>query len=442
MNEQVYNKDINFKNILLYVIPTMIMVLIQASYSMIDGIFISNIIGDDALSALTLISPLFNFFIALGAMFSSGGNAIIMKKMGEKKEKEAREDFSMLILITTFIGIIITIFMMFFYDNIVYLFGANEVVTTYSNQYLFAYSFFIIPQVLFSSLQIYTLASGKSKLAMFSAIFGGIFNIVFDFLLIKVFNLGMFGASISSGLGMLIPCLILLKGFIGKKQSIHFILPKFRLNTLTKTISNGVSEFATNFVSGIVMLLFNARMLHYAGENGISASTITFYVFGFMSALYTGYMFGIAPMLSYFYGSNEKDKLKKLKNISLVFIIFVSILSTICSITFSKQLVSIFTSESSKVFELAYNGNKLFSIALLFVGINTFSSMLFTSLSNGKISAIISFCRTFIFLIATIFILPLIFNINGLWLSVPVSEILALIMSIYFIKKYSKKYGY
>ena len=369
-------------------------------------------------------------------MFSSGGNAIIMKKMGKIKEKEAKEDFSMLILITTFIGIIITIFMLIFYDNIVYLFGSNETVMIYSSQYLFAYSFFIIPQLLFSSLQIYTLSSGKSKLAMFSSIFGGIFNIVFDFLLIKVFNFGMFGASIASGLGILIPCLILLKGFLGKKQSIHFILPKFRLNTLTKTISNGVSEFATNFVSGIVMLLFNARMLHYAGESGISASTITFYVFSFMSALYTGYMFGVAPMLSYFYGSNEKDKLKKLKNVSLKFIICVSIFSTICSIVFSKQLVSIFTSEGSKVFELAYIGNKLFSIALLFVGMNTFSSMLFTSLSNGKVSAIILFCRTFIFLVVTIIILPLIFNINGLWLSVPISEILALIMSIYFVKKY------
>lgn len=442
MNEQVYKNQINFKNILLYVIPTMLMLLIQASYSMIDGIFISNVIGDNALSALTLISPLFNFFIALGAMFASGGNAIVMKKIGEKREKEAKEDFSMLILTTTIIGIFITLFMLFFYDNIVYLLGANEIVTSYSTQYLFAYSFFIIPQLLFASLQIYTLGSGKSKLAMFSAIFGGVFNIVFDFLLIKVLNFGMFGASIASGLGMLIPCLILLKGFISKKQTIHFILPKFRLKTLTKTMSNGISEFATNFVSGIVMLLFNARMLHYAGENGISASTITFYVFGFMSALYTGYMFGVAPMLSYFYGSNEKDKLKKLKSISLVFIVFVSIVSTVCSIMFSKQLVSIFTNESSKVFELAYNGNKLFSIALLFVGINTFSSMLFTSLSNGKISAIISFCRTFIFLVLTIIILPLLFNINGLWISVPVSEILALILSIYFVKKYKKQYGY
>ena len=442
MNEAIYNKEINFRNILFYVIPTMIMVLIQISYSMIDGIFISNIIGDVALSSLTLISPLFNFFIALGAMFASGGNAIIMKKMGENKTREAREDFSMLILITSIIGIFITIFMLFFYNDIIYLFKVNETVMKYSSQYLFAYSFFIIPQLLFASLQIYTLASGKNKLAMFSSIFGGIFNIVFDFLLIKVFKIGMFGAAIASGLGMLIPCLILLKGFLGKKQSIHFILPKFRLKTLTKTISNGISEFATNFVSGIVMLFFNAKMLHYAGENGVSASTITFYVFSFMSALYTGYMLGVLHMISYFYGSNEKNKLKKIKNVSLVFIILVSLISTISSRMFSEHLVNIFTDQSSKVFKLAYNGNKLFSISLLFVGINTFSSMLFTSLSNGKISAIISFCRTFVFLVLTIAILPLIFGLDGLWLSVPVSEILVLVISIYFIKKYKLKYGY
>lgn len=442
MNENFYKREFNFKGVIVYVIPTILMMIIQASYSMIDGIFISNIIGDNGLSALTLISPLFNFFMALGAMFSSGGNAIVMKKIGEKSEDEARQDFSMLILITIMLGILITIGMIFFYDNIVDMLGANQIVTMYSNQYLFAYSFFIIPQILFSSLQMYTLAIGKSKLAMFSAIFGGIFNIVFDFLLIKVFNFGMFGASISSGLGMLIPCLILIKSFFNNKNLIYFVVPKFRIKTLTKTMTNGISEFTTNFVSGIVMLLFNSRMLYYAGEDGISASTITFYVFGFMSALYTGYMFGVAPMLSYFYGAKDNKKLQKIRNISIIFISFISLVSTFCSVYFSKQLVSIFTNQTSNVFSIALNGNRLFSIALLFVGANTFSSMLFTSLSNGKISAIISFFRTFVFLVLAIIILPIIFDINGLWLAVPISEILTLIISLYFILKYKKFYNY
>lgn len=277
---------------------------------------------------------------------------------------------------------------------------------------------------------------------MFSALFGGIFNIVFDYILIKIYNLGMTGAAIASGFGMLIPCLILGYPMIKKDNLLHFTNPKFRKKTLLKTISNGFSEFASNLVSGIVMLLFNHQMLKLAGEAGVSASTITFYVFGFMSALYMGYMFGISPLLSYFYGERNNDNLKKIKGISLKLIGIVAVITTILSILGSNLLVSVFTSPESISYGLAVNGNRLFSLALLFVGFNTFSSMLFTALSNGKVSAIIAFSRTFIFLVGTIIVLPILFKINGLWLAVPISEILALILSIYFLNKYKKEYNY
>lgn len=443
MNEQtIYHQTITTKKILLFTLPTILMTLIQSSYSMIDGIFISNIMGDMALSSLTLISPYFNFFIAIAAMFASGGSAIVMRKMGEKKEKEAREDFTLLILTNLVIGGFLTILTMLFTNPLVEIFHATKTVTAFCKEYLFTYSFFIIPQLLFSNLQVYTIASGASNHAMFASVFGGVFNIVFDFLLIKVFNMGMTGAAIASGFGMLIPCLILIRRFIGKKNLLHFVCPKFRLPVIAKTITNGFSEFSSNLVSGIVMLLFNSRMLYYAGENGVAASTITFYVFGLMSALYMGYMFGIAPLLSFFYGADEAEKMKKIRKISLSFIFIISVTTALLSIVGSEILVHIFTSSSSPAYNLAVNGNKLFSLALLLVGFNTFSSMLFTALSNGKISAVIAFSRSFVFLVGTILILPVIFGINGLWLAVPVSELLGLGLSIFFFKKYQPKYKY
>lgn len=418
------------------------MTLVQSSYSMIDGIFVSNLLGEMALSSLTLISPYLNLFMAIAAMFASGGSAVVMKKMGEKRKTEARQDFSMLLLVNLMIGVLLTIITMKFAEPLVTVFGASTVVTAFCKEYLWTYSFFIIPQLLFSNLQIYTIASGRAGRAMFSALFGGVFNIVFDYLLISVFPLGISGAAIASGFGMLIPCLILGVPLFRTKNLLHFTIPKFRLPVLGKTIINGFSEFSSNLVSGVVMLLFNARMLAIAGENGVAASTITFYVFGLMSALYMGYMFGISPLLSYFYGASDTGKLKKIRNISLTFIAGVATATTFLSIIGSKILVSVFAATGSDVFTLAVSGNKLFSLALLLVGFNTFSSMLFTALSNGKISAIIAFLRTFVFLTAAILILPLLFGINGLWLSVPVSECMALALSGYFVKKYQKQYGY
>ena len=183
-------------------------------------------------------------------------------------------------------------------------------------------------------------------------------------------------------------------------------------------------------------------MLRLAGENGVAASTITFYVFGLMSALYMGYMFGVSPLLSYFYGAGDREKMKKLRSVSLTLIAVVAVITTTVSILGSGPLVSVFTQPGSEAYTLAVSGNRLFSLALLPIGFNTFSSMLFTALSNGKISAVLAFSRTFVFLVAAILLLPFILGINGLWLSVPVSEVLALFLSGYYIKKNQRKYGY
>lgn len=440
--ENIYQKPVSLAGILSITIPTIFMTLIQASYSMIDGIFISNILGDEALSSLTLISPYFNFFVAIGAMFASGGSAVVMKKMGEQREQEARGDFTTLTLIAAGAGLLFSSVFLLFTRPLVSVFGTQSHVTALCREYLFAYSFFIIPQILFAVLQMYTIGSGKSKSAMASSLLGGVTNIVFDFLMIRVWNMGMTGAAVASGLGMLLPCLILLKGFVKKGNLLHFSAPRLELRVLLKTVTNGSSEFASNLVSGIVMMLFNARMLAIAGASGVAASTITFYVFGLMSALYMGYMLGVSPLLSYFYGAEEPQKLKKIRNISVAFIGILAVSTTALSIFGSKFLVSAFTSVESTAYSLAINGNRLFSLALLFVGFNTFSSMLFTALSNGKISAIIAFSRTFVFLIATITVLPIFLGIDGLWLSVPVSELMALLLSSCLIRKYQKVYHY
>lgn len=440
--ESVYRKPVTWTAIFAVTLPTIFMTLIQASYSMIDGMFVSNILGEQALSSLTLISPYFNLFIAIGAMFASGGSAVVMKKMGEGKEQEARQDFTSLVIISGLVGLIFgTVFLMFT-QPLVGIFNTPPQVAALCREYLFAYSFFIIPQILFAVLQIYTIGSGKAKLAMISAFIGGCINIIFDFLMIKVWGMGMTGAAVASGLGMLVPCIILARGFMGKKRLLHFTAPAFRSRVLIRTIGNGSSEFASNLVSGVVIMLFNAVMLSIAGANGVAASTITFYVFGLMSALYMGYMSGISPLLSYFYGAGETEKLRKIRNISVILIGVLAVSTTLLSIFGSEFLVSAFAREGTGAYMLAVSGNRLFSLALLFVGFNTFSSMLFTALSNGKISAIIAFSRTFVFLVAAIILLPMVLGINGLWLSVPVSELLALVLSGYFIKKYKNQYGY
>ncbi|MGL4344018.1 MAG: MATE family efflux transporter [Cellulosilyticaceae bacterium] len=438
----IYQKPVRLISILAITIPTIFMTLIQASYSMIDGMFISNILGDEALSALTLISPYFNLFIAIGALFASGGSAVVMKKMGENKSDEARQDFTTLIVISLIVGFVLSTVFLVFTGPLVSLFSHTLSIRALCREYLCTYSFFVIPQILFAGLQIYTIGSGKASLAMGSSLLGGIINILCDFLMIKVLGMGMMGAALASGLGMLVPCMMLIINFMNSKNLLHFSKLRFDGKVLAAAMSNGVSEFASNLVSGVVIMLFNGRMLAIAGASGVAASTITFYVFGLMSALYMGYMLGISPLLSYFYGANETAKLQKIRKISLTFISIVAVVTTVLANMGSSWLVGAFTAQGTSAYELAINGNKLFSLALLFVGFNTFASMLFTALSNGKVSAIIAFSRTFVFLCGAILLLPSLWGINGLWLAVPVSELLACILAGYYIVKYKKQYHY
>ena len=442
MSNKIFTQPLSFRVVIKFTLPTIIMLVIQQAFSMIDGIFVSNLIGTEALTALNLITPYFSIVYAISALFSSGGSAVVMIKMGEGKKKEAREDFTVLVLLNILVGIILTVFGFIFFKDLTSAFGSTAIVEAYCNSYLFTYVIFIIPALLFSNLLMYVIASGGSKMAMYASVFGGVFNICFDYVFIKVFNLGMAGAALASGLGLFLPCLILLIYFFRKNKMLYFVKPVIRLRVIAKAITNGLSEFSTSLMSGLVMFLFNNQMLKYAGENGVAASTIIFYIFGLMSAVYIGYMMGASPLFSYFYGSEDHDKLKKLKSICLTLITYTGILATLISMGGSKMLTAIFISQDNPAFSLAVHGNMLFSIALFITGFNTFASSMFTAFGNGIISAVLAISRTFVFLSIAIILLPQILGLNGLWLSVPVAEGMALVLAIYFIRKYQERYGY
>ena len=230
--------------------------------------------------------------------------------------------------------------------------------------------------------------------------------------------------------------------FCNKKNLLHFVKPNFDIRVLTKAISNGCSEMATALVTGITTLMFNWTMLKYVGENGIAAITIIMYVLMFVSSLFSGYSYGVAPMISYYYGEQSYEKLKKLIRKSLKIIAVISIISLTMSLIITKPLVAIFARPDNPVFDLAVIGNRICSIALLFIGFNIFSSSMFTALNNGIVSAILAFARSFVFMVICLIVLPLLFKVTGIWLATPVAELLAILLSCFMFIKYKTKYKF
>lgn len=441
-NQNAYNKPVSLRNILKFAVPTIAMSVFMSFYTMVDGLFVSNLIGTNALSAINLTAPVIQVVTAISTMLATGGSAVVMKKMGEQKPKEAREDFTFLILVNVVVGLVMTMLGYSLMETIFGSMGLSPEVAGYCTSYLSRYLLFTIPILLMNNFTLYMIASEKATISLICSVAGGVLNIVLDYVFIGLLDMGISGAAIATGLGYSVTAIVGLFVFSRKKSLLHFTKPAFRFKVLASAATNGCSEMATALVTGIITMMFNWTMLHYVGEDGVAAVTIIMYVLMFASSLYTGYSYGVAPMLSYYYGEKNHEKLKKLVSTSLKVIAVISLVTVAGSFAATKPLVSIFARPDNPVYDLAVTGNRICALALFFIGFNIFASGMFTALSNGIVSAILAFSRSFVFMLITMLILPAILGINGIWLATPVAELMALGLSALMFVKYQKRYQY
>ena len=441
-SSNVYEKPVTLKNILKFAVPTIAMTVFMSFYTMVDGLFVSNLIGTDALSAINLTAPVIQLVTAISTMLATGGSAVIMKKMGEQKTDEAKEDFTFLILANVIAGIVMCTVGYLAMDHIFAGMNLSADVEGYCVEYLSRYLIFTVPILLMNNFTLYMIASEKAGLSLVCSVTGGVLNMVLDYVFIAVFDMGISGAAVATGLGYSVTAVAGLFVFSRKKSLLHFKKPVFRFRVLAGASANGCSEMATALVTGIITMMFNWTMLHYVGEDGVAAVTIIMYVLMFASSLYTGYSYGVAPMLSYYYGEQNHEKLKKLVTLSMKVITVISVVTVAASFMLTGPLVSVFARPDNPVHDLAVTGNRICTAALFFIGFNIFASGMFTALSNGIISAVLAFSRSFVFMLITMIVLPLILGVNGIWLATPAAELMALALSVFMFLKHKKRYGY
>ena len=441
-NSNAYEKPVTLKNIVIFAVPTIAMTVFMSFYTMVDGLFVSNLIGTDALSAINLTAPVIQLVTAVSTMLATGGSAVIMKKMGEQKTDEAKEDFTFLIIVNVIVGLVMCVAGYLAMDFIFAGMNLSPAVEGYCVEYLSRYLIFTVPILLMNNFTLYMIASEKAVLSLICSVTGGILNMALDYVFIAGLDMGIGGAAVATGLGYSVTAVAGLFVFSRKKSLLHFKKPVFRIRVLGSAASNGCSEMATALVTGIVTMMFNWTMLHYVGEDGVAAVTIIMYVLMFASSLYTGYSYGVAPMLSFYYGEQNREKLKKLVGLSMKVIAVISVITAAASFVMTRPLVSVFARTDNPVYDLAVTGNRICTAALFFIGFNIFASGMFTALSNGIVSAVLAFSRSFVFMLITMIVLPLILGVNGIWLATPAAELMALGLSFFMLLKYRKRYGY
>lgn len=439
-NQNLYHRPVTLGNILRFAVPTISMTVFMSFYTMVDGLFVSNLIGTDALSAINLTAPVIQFVTAISTMLATGGSAVIMKKMGEQQTQEAKEDFTFLILVNVAVGAVMYLLGALTVDPLFAAMDLSADIKGYCVEYLGRYLLFTVPILLMNNFTLYMIASEKATLSLACSVTGGVLNMVLDYLFIAVFHMGIGGAAIATGLGYSVTAVVGLVVFAQKKSLLHFQKPAVRWKVLASAASNGCSEMATALVTGIVTLMFNWTMLNYVGENGVAAITIIMYVLMFASSLYTGYSYGVAPLISFYYGEKNHGKLGKLLRISLQVIAVISVVTVLSSLALTKPLVAVFARPDNPVYALAVTGNRLCTLALFFIGFNIFASGVFTALSNGVISAVLAFSRSFVFMLITMLLLPALLGVTGIWLATPAAELMAFSLSAILFFRYRSRY--
>ncbi len=436
------SKDFKLFSLLRFALPSMVMMVFMSLYTIIDGIFISRLVGSKALSATNIVYPVINILIAVGIMLASGGSAVIARKLGEKKREEARKDFSMIALVSVLFGAAALVVGNISITPLVKLLGATPLIQEYCEIYLSILLYFAPACMLQMFFQMFFVTAGKPHIGLTATVLGGMTNAVFDYILMGPLHMGIAGAAIATGLGQMIPAVIGVLYFFWVKGDLRFVKPVLDGKVLKESCFNGSSEMVTNLSNAIVTYLFNIIMLDLMGENGVAAITIVLYGQFLFNALYMGFSMGVAPVFSFNYGRRNKILLKRIYKICMLFIIVSSVIITLMALGGSELIVSIFTPKSSETFAIAAGGFFLFSFNYLFAGMNIFASGVFTAFSDGKVSAIISFLRTFGLLVGCIVLLPRMIGENGVWLSVPIAEALTIFVSIWFFWMKRKKYYY
>ncbi|MBE5960887.1 MAG: MATE family efflux transporter [Lachnospiraceae bacterium] len=433
----------SYKKLLRFVLPTVVMMLVTSVYSIVDGLFVSMIVGKNAFAALNLIMPVLMALGSFGFMIGTGGSALIAKTLGEGDREKANQYFSMLVYVTIAVGVITSIIGFIFMRPLSYALGASELIiddcVLYGRVMIAANTMFMLQ----NSFQSFFVTAEKPHMGLYLSLLAGLTNIVLDFLFVYVWKMGILGAALATAISQTIGGLVPFIYFMRKNKSLlQLVKTKVYVGALGKACLNGSSEMLTNISMSLVSILYNFQLIRIAAEDGIAAYGVIMYVNFIFMALFIGYSIGVGPIVGYHYGAGNTSELKSLFKKSMVLTSITSFIMTALGTGLSYPLAKMFVGYDAALTDLTANGLFLYSLSFLLCGFNIFGSAFFTALNNGTVSALISFLRTLVIQVVAVMILPIFLGINGIWLAIVAAEAVTFIVTIILFEMNKHRYQY
>lgn len=435
----------SYGRLLRFTAPSIAMMIFTSVYGVVDGFFVSNYAGKTPFAAVNLIMPFLMVIATVGFMFGTGGSALVAKSFGEGEPERANRYFSLFVYVSFALGVVLAVLGIVFIRPISIRLGAEGALldncVVYARIILAALPFYVL-QLLFQS---FFVTAEKPQLGLAVTVSAGLTNMVLDAVLVislpQQYKLA--GAALATALSQVVGGTVPLFYFARKNSSILRLgRTSFDGRAILKACTNGSSEFMSNVSMNIVGMLYNTQLLKFAGENGVAAYGVMMYVSMIFSAAFIGYSIGTAPVVGYHDGARNFPELKSLLRKSLVVIGLFGVCMVASAELLSSRLARMFVGYDAALMELTVSGFQIFALSFIFMGFAIYGSSFFTALNDGLTSKAISFLRTLVFQVAAVLLLPTIWDIDGIWMSIVVAEFMAVVLTAAFLATKRRKYHY
>lgn len=427
-----FAKPMSYGQYLKSLLPSVLTMIFLSFYTTIDGFFVSRYAGSDALAGINIVIPITCVTFGVAVMLATGAGAIIGEHLGRNEVEQASRVFSFMCLVLLAFSAAFTALGVAFLRPIAVLLGSSERLMPHVLPYALVVFLGTVPMAFKLFFEYLVRSDGNSKVGLAMSVVGLVLNVGLDYLFVGVFRLGTLGAAWGTTLSITASALIGLVYFL-RFGNIRFARPKADGRVLLKSCTNGSSEMFTEFSTGITTLLFNLLVMKYFGEDGVAAVTIIMYIYYFFISFYMGIAVAVAPVVSYNVGAENPRKIREMLRYSFCTIAITAVLILAASLLGGPAIIHLFV-QSDNVYDITWQALRLFSPVFVFIGFNVFLSGYFTALGNGLTSAVISLLRSLVLVALFIAVLPLLLQENGIWLTMPFSEAVTVLVALQFYR--------
>lgn len=435
---ELTTKSVN-KVYLKYLIPTLLGMLSNSIYCIVDIYFVSAGSGSQGLAAMNICMPVFTILSCVGLLFGVGGATIMSISQGSGDMNTRNKAFSVSVFMMLIVGLMFSVFGVLFRKEFAYLLGSDDQLLPLVLEYLTPVMCSALPFVLMYSLSVLLRADNNPKLAMAALMVGNISNIILDYVFVSVFHMGIFGASVATSIAPVLSLIVASFHFILRKNTVHFKLRSFDPKVIGRILSVGIGSGIMELSAGAIIFMFNSAILNLGGEVYLAAYAVITNIAYVFKGLLNGFAQAAQPLISTNFGSGIIKRCSKSLRVCLI---YSSVFCIVCYgiITVVPGfIVSFFSNGDTNMEAIASKGMIMYFSSLLFTGINTMLMYFFQSIEQGRKSLLLAVCKGFLFVTLGLWILTSFMGVEGVWYAVLFGEVLTFIIALPMVLRSVKK---